>query len=594
MEKQTGGLSIIRFFFNQNKLPLILLLVISILVGGLEAATVAAVYPILTTAFESGLNQSNFVLSVFQNTVKLLPVADQFIGYCILFIILAGLAFVTKIVSIRYRVTFGARLVEGQQKEIFSRLITADYQYFIDHKEGDIIYNTTVAPQGLTRLVTASTEFMSQLILSISVLLLLFSLSWQGTIAFIIMAIIYYVFTSYLSRRVAYISASLQVEAMRESNVILNETIGGIKQIKVFATAGDQVKKFSQTVRRVWSHFVRNHFWQQVLNPILMVVLYLFIGLVAISIRVINPGSFNPLIPVFGTFAFAVFRMVPIMGGIANATMQIVASLPNCETVHELLNERLSSIKDGHRELESFKTSIEFADVSFNYKGRNDILNKVSVDFEKGKTTAIVGRSGAGKSTIVSLILRLFDVDDGEIRIDGVNITECETRSWLGKIGFVSQETFIFNDTIRNNITFGSKYSDEEVVRAARYADADSFISRMPEGYDTPVGDKGMRLSGGQRQRIAVARAMIRNPEILIFDEATNALDNISEAAVQKAIDDISRDHTVIIIAHRLSTIVKSDKIIVMGDGRVLEEGTHRELMARRGAYHELYSSQGT
>jgi ABC-type multidrug transport system fused ATPase/permease subunit len=203
-----------------------------------------------------------------------------------------------------------------------------------------------------------------------------------------------------------------------------------------------------------------------------------------------------------------------------------------------------------------------------------------------------VGGSGSGKTTIVNLTLRLFDVDKGRVEIDGVDIRQYKLTSWLEKIGFVSQETVIFNDTIKNNITFGSDYTEEEIIQVCHYANAHGFISELPDGYETLVGDKGMALSGGQRQRIAVARAMIKSPEILIFDEATNALDNISEATVQRAIDEIAKDHTVIIIAHRLSTIVNADKIIVLGNRHVLEEGTHNELMDKGNAYCELYRSQ--
>jgi ABC-type multidrug transport system fused ATPase/permease subunit len=272
--------------------------------------------------------------------------------------------------------------------------------------------------------------------------------------------------------------------------------------------------------------------------------------------------------------------------------MQIMAMLPNCETVYHILKEKIATIEDGSREMDTFKSKIEFNNVTFAYKERDKILECISLTFEKGRTTAIVGGSGSGKTTVINLVLRLFDVGGGSIEIDGVDIRQYRLASWLGKIGFVSQETIIFNDTVRNNITFGSDYSDEEIVRVCQYANAHGFISELPRGYETLVGDRGMRLSGGQKQRIAVARAMIRNPEILIFDEATNALDNISEAAVQRAIDEIARDHTVIIIAHRLSTIVNADKIIVIGDGRVLEEGRHNELIAKGGAYSDLYRSQ--
>ena len=592
MEKRTSSLTLIWFFFKQYKLQVLLLLILSLLVGGLEAATVAAVYPILSAAFETGFGEGNIALSLFRNVANLLPVADEFIAYCLLFLLFALLAFIVKLFSIRYRVTFSARLVEKKQNEVFTQFIKADLQYFLDHKEGELIYNTGTAPQGLSRLVMSATEFISQLILSISVLLFLLSLSWQGTIAVLVMGLAYYLFTRILAGKVSYHSGKIQMEAGREGNVILNETIGGIKQVKVFATLDERMHRYSSILRRMWDHIIRNYAWQQALSPILMLILYLFIGIIAVMIRILYPASFNVLIPVFGTFALAVFRLVPVMGGISNSTMQIMGALPNCQTVYSILHEKLTKIEDGEKELDSFKSRMEFDKVTFTYKGRKKVLEDVSFAFEKGKTTAIVGRSGSGKTTIVNLLLRLFDVDEGEVKIDGLNIKQYKSVSWLDKIGFVSQETFIFNDTIRNNITFGSKYPDEEVVTASKYADAHSFVTELPDSYDTPVGDKGMRLSGGQRQRIAVARAMIRNPEILIFDEATNALDNISEAAVQKAIDEIARDHTVIVIAHRLSTIVNANKIIVLGDGQVLEEGTHKELMAKGGAYCELYQSQ--
>ena len=281
------------------------------------------------------------------------------------------------------------------------------------------------------------------------------------------------------------------------------------------------------------------------------------------------------------------------MGTVGGLTMQIMGTLPDCEAVYSIRSDKITHIKDGEKELSSFKSDIKFENVSFAYKGRAKIIEDVSVTFERGKTTAIVGRSGVGKTTLINLSLRLFDVDKGEIRIDGLNIKEYKLSSWLNKIGFVSQDTFILNDTVENNITFHlDGYSREEVTKAAKYADAHGFITELPNGYDTLVGDKGMRLSGGQAQRIAVARAMIRQPEILIFDEATNNLDNISEGLVQKAIDEISKDHTVIIIAHRLSTIVNADKIVVLENVRVVEEGTHKQLMENRGAYWELCQSK--
>lgn len=587
-----SNFKVVWFFFKPYKLQVMTLFVLSVLVGALEAANVAAVYPILSTAFDTGVEPGNALFSLFQKFADLLPLDSPFLAYCALFLTVAFFAFIAKIVSINFRVRFGAKLVEKNQQEIFSKFVKADYQYFVDNKQGELIYNVASAPQILASIITSITEIMAQVVLSISILVLLFFLSWPGTLLVLMVGLAYYFFTRYLGGRVSYTSGKGELQALWDSTVLLNEVISGIKQVKVFAAGAEWARRFSDILKWRWYHFIRREVWRQLPTPLLMLTLYLAIGIIAVLIKIVAPTSFMDLIPIFGTFAFAVFRLFPIIGTMGVFTMQIMGALPNCEVVYAIRNDELTYIKDGEKELASFNNAVQLDNVSFTYKGRTPILEDVSVTIEKGKTTALVGRSGAGKTTVISLILRLFEPDKGEIKVDGVNIKEYKMASWLGKIGYVSQDTFIFNDTVRNNITFRSdRYSDGEVDKAASYADAHSFIMELPEGYDTQVGDKGLRLSSGQGQRLAVARAMIRKPEVLIFDEATNALDSISEAAVQRAIDEVSQDHTVIVIAHRLSTIINADKIIVLGEGRVLEQGNHEKLMKNKGAYWELYQS---
>ncbi|MFC1952752.1 ABC transporter ATP-binding protein [Chloroflexota bacterium] len=585
-------LKIIWFFFKPYKLRVFLLLVLFLTIGGLEAATIAALYPILTVAFDSGAEQANMVLSIFRTLASMLPIEDEFISYCVLFLVLAALSFAIKLASTIFRVKLNAILVKKNQIEIFNKLVMADYQYFIDHKQGELIYIAATAPQQLSTLMIGVTEFISQTILSISILVLLFSLSWQGALSALTLGIAYQLFAKQLGRKVSYRSGKGEMGALQESNVILTEVISGIKQVKTYAIEENWIDRFEKAVQQRWQFNVNRDIWGQIPPLVLFLALYMGVGMVVLIIKLVAPADFLELIPVFGVFAFAVFRLIPFVSGIGSMVMSVLGVLPDCETVYTTQNIKLNLIEDGEKELSSFKSAITFDNVYFSHKSRARTIEAVSVSFEKGKTTALVGRSGVGKTTLVNLLLRLFDVNSGEIKIDGVNIKEYKLSSLLKNVGYVSQDTFIMNDTVATNIAFGSReYSRNDVIEAARYANADSFISELPNGYDTIVGDKGMKLSGGQAQRIAIARAMVRKPDIMIFDEATNNLDNISEAAVQKAIEDIASDHTVIMIAHRLSTVANADKILVLENGKVTEQGTHSELITKKGVYTELHQS---
>jgi len=593
MRKQKEGLKLILFFFRPYKRKLFLLFSLSILVGGIEAINVAAIYPMLNTAFDTGAIQSNFIFSLLGKMAGLLPIGDEVIAYCVLFLIIALAAFATKITLLNLNTRFAAHLVEKVQGAIFTKIVKADYQYFVDHKQGQLIYNVATAPQKLATVINTATQAVSQLALGVSVGILLFSISWQGAIAVLLAGLGYYYFTQHLGKKIIYVSAKGMQKAHRESNIILNELITGIKQIKVFAVVEDWINRFDSAIKERWYHFRRFNLWHQIPALVITLAAFLSVGIIVLQTRLMFPGSFAELIPILGTFAFALFRLFPVMGTLGSAIMQTIGAVPDSEVLHSIQISNITHINDGGKRVSSLKSSIRFNNVSFSYKGRLKTLENISVIFEKGKTTAIVGGSGSGKTTIINLLLRLYEPDKGEVEIDGVSIKEFKLSSWLEKIGFVSQETFIFNDTVKNNIKFNSDmHSDKEIIQAAKYADAHSFISSLPEGYDTLVGDRGVRLSAGQRQRVAIARAVIRKPEILIFDEATSALDNISEATVQSSIDKVSKDHTVVVVAHRLSTIIGADKIIVLGEGRILEEGTHKELLANNGAYWELYQGQ--
>ena len=244
------------------------------------------------------------------------------------------------------------------------------------------------------------------------------------------------------------------------------------------------------------------------------------------------------------------------------------------------------------KSMETFTSAITLENISFKYK-EDWVLKDFNLEVPKGKTVALVGQSGSGKSTIANLVTRFYDVDAGEIRIDGTNIKEVSKRSLRGLMGLVTQESILFNDTVRNNISLGKEdATEDEIVEAARIANAHEFITLLPQGYNTNIGDSGNKLSGGQKQRLSIARAVLKNPPIMILDEATSALDTESERLVQDALEKLMANRTSLVIAHRLSTIQKADTIVVLEKGRILEMGTHEALLTKKGVYHKLVSMQ--
>ena len=586
-------LKTIWFFLKPYKLHVLVLFTLALIIGVLETSCVAAIYPLVSLGLNMESGPDNILLSAISKMAALLPIEDAFISFCVLFLLLTIIIFLVRIINTYAVVRTASHIALKTKERIFEKQMKADYQYFLDQKQGGLIYAAATAPTRLMALINSVARLMSQTLLMLFIFTLLYSISWRGTIAVLLAGTGYFLITQYIGTRISYTTGAKAAEASKKEHVILNEVYNGIKQIKVFLTQSDWVRHYKSAVREYFYHYRKGRVWNEF--PLHLVALFAFssIGVMGLILRIQNPGGFTPLFPLFGTFAFALLRLLPPISDFGKLRMQIMNLLPDAEIVYSILKERLDNIKEGEKELRSFTSSIQLDNVYFSHKGRSETVKDVSITFEKAKTTAIVGPSGGGKTTIVDLLLRLFDPDRGEIKIDGVNLKEYRLSSWLSKVGFVGQDTFTLHDSVRNNITFGPhRYTDEEIIQAAKSANADDFILEFPQGYDTIVGERGMKLSGGQKQRIAIARAIIRKPEVLIFDEATSALDNIAEAAVQEAIGKISKERTVIVIAHRLSTVVNADKIVVLEDGQVMEEGTHKELMKRQGAYYNLYKAE--
>ena len=375
---------------------------------------------------------------------------------------------------------------------------------------------------------------------------------------------------------------------------ILHENLSGMQVVKSFVQEKSENKKFKKEAKKYFELIYKQSKLSSILTPtndmigVCIAVLLLWMGGKEVFVyNNLDPDSFIK-------FIVYLFAMLQPAKNLAGVNIQIQTSIAAAERVFTILDSPQQKDEKGDCEIEDFTDSINFENVSFSYNpNENPVLNNISFTVPKGKVYAIVGKSGSGKSTLANLLPRLYEIINGKILIDNKSISEIKISSIRNLIGSVSQDTFLFDDTIKNNIAYGSKNKNiKDVIRAAKLANANDFINDLELKYDTIIGERGVKLSGGQKQRISIARALLKNSPILILDEATSSLDTESENEVQKAIENLLIDRTVIVIAHRLSTIINSDKILVVEKGKVVEEGTHKELISLNKKYKELYDIQ--
>ena len=374
---------------------------------------------------------------------------------------------------------------------------------------------------------------------------------------------------------------------------IINESILGVQIVKSFAREDHQINKFIQECKKYFKLMFRRDkllFITTPLNDMIGVsiaVTLLWLG--GNEVFAENPSMDGDNFIKFIIYLFAIMQPAK---SLASVNLSIQTSVASAERVFKIMD---SNPQSNYQKInkDDFKSEIKYENISFNYMDDKDVLSGVSFKIKKGSTTAIVGKSGSGKSTLVSLLPRFYEIDRGELLIDNIDCSKISLNSLRELISIVPQDSFLFNDTIKNNIQFGKlNASIQEIEAAAKKANADNFINNLTDKYDTQIGERGIKLSGGQRQRISIARAMLKNSPILILDEATASLDSESEKKVHKAIDNLILNKTVIIIAHRLSTILNADNIVVMEGGKVVDMGTHQELLSKEGTYKSLYELQ--
>ncbi|HHF5788221.1 TPA: lipid A ABC transporter ATP-binding protein/permease MsbA [Haemophilus influenzae] len=506
-------------------------------------------------------------------------------------IILRG---VTNFISNYCLAWVSGKVVMTMRRRLFKHLMFMPVSFFDRNSTGKLLSRITydsemIASSSSGSLITIVREGAY----IISLLAVMFYTSWELTLVLFVIGPIIAVLITIVSKIFRKLSKNLQ-DSMGELTATTEQMLKGHKVVISFGgqfVEEERFNKVSNNMRRKGMKMVTA---DSISDPVVQIIASF--ALVAVLFLATTPliAEDNLSAGSFTVVFSSMLAMMRPLKSLTNVNSQFQRGMAACQTLFAILD--LEPEKDnGTYKAEPAKGELEFKNVSFAYQGKDELaLNNISFSVPAGKTVALVGRSGSGKSTIANLVTRFYDIEQGEILLDGVNIQDYRLSNLRENCAVVSQQVHLFNDTIANNIAYAAqdKYSREEIIAAAKAAYALEFIEKLPQGFDTVIGENGASLSGGQRQRLAIARALLRNSPVLILDEATSALDTESERAIQSALDELKKDRTVIVIAHRLSTIENADEILVIDHGEISERGNHRALLEQNGAYKQLYSMQ--
>lgn len=603
-------LQVLRRFVPPYKKYLALSVIFNILSAVLNVFSFMAIMPILQILFKTG--EATMVTSLMEwdwgNAKEVFTNnAGYYVGKMVsdygstttLLVIGLFLAFATFLKTGAYFLSSATiipirtGIVRDIRNALYRKITSLPLGFFSEERKGDIIARMSGDVQEVESSIMSSLDMLfKNPILIIFYFVTLLIVSWQLTLFTLIFVPLMGWVMGFVGRKLK--QRSLKAQAMWSDTMSqVEETLGGLRIIKAFCAEEKMNQRFDrvnseyrENVRRVNTRQQMAHPMSEFLGTVMIVIVMWFGGMLVLNGKGLSG-------PTFIYYMIILYSIINPLKDFSKAGYNIPKGLASMERIDKILKAE-NNIKERPDpiHISDFRHKIEFRDVSFRY-GEKWVLRHINLTIEKGKTLAIVGQSGGGKSTLVDLIPRYYDVQEGEVLIDGVNVKDMAIHDLRQLIGNVNQEAILFNDSFRNNISFGvAEATQEQVEAAARIANAHNFIMESEHGYDTNIGDRGNRLSGGQRQRISIARAVLKNPPILILDEATSALDTESERLVQQALEHLMKTRTTVAIAHRLSTIKNADEICVMHEGRIVERGTHDELLAMNGYYKKLNDMQ--
>lgn len=607
-------LSLLRRFIPPYKWQVVANLFFNIISTILSLFSFATIIPVLQILF--GLSNTNAVYQSLSQATTMQEIIDgltnnlyyflqlqidtngaQYVllllGGCL--VVLTGLKCLTTWLACYFMVPIRTGVLRDLRARLYKKVVSLPIGFFTEERKGDVMSRMTNDVNEVEASIMSTLDMLFKNPIMILVYLLtLFTISWQLTLFVLLLLPA----AGFLIGRIGRSLKRASTKGQEQNSEILtqiDETLGGLRVVKAFNAEGKLTDRFLHlinatrtTFNRINRRYFLAHPVSEFLGTALIAILLWFGGTLILGDNsTIDAATFIYYLVIF-------YSIINPAKDLSKATYGIRRGMASLERIDKILDTESNIVEnDNPQPLPNFNSLIRYENVSFSYQTDRPVLQHINLDIRKGQTIALVGQSGSGKTTMADLLPRFYDTVEGRITIDGVDIRNVKTHDLRALMGNVNQEAILFNDTFYNNITFGVKSATmEEVRQAARIANADDFIMATPDQYQTTIGDRGSRLSGGQRQRISIARAILKNPPILILDEATSALDTESEKLVQEALENLMKDRTTLVVAHRLSTIRNADLICVLHEGQIVERGTHDELYALNGYYRRLIDMQ--
>ena len=609
-----GFFTLLRRFIPPYKRYIVLNVIFNVLSAFLTLFSFALIIPILEMLF--GMNQAHYTyMELGSAGLKEVVVNDFYYGVqCLIesygpstalaaiasmLVVFTGLKVGSAYLAAFNMITIRTSVVRDIRNQIYDKIVTLPIGFFSNERKGDVMARMSGDVTEVENSIMSSLDMLfKNPILIVAYFTALVVISWQLTIFTILFVPGFGWFMGFVGRKLKAQSTEAQ-SLWSDTMSMVEETLGGLRIIKAFCAESKMNAAFAKVNGLYRDHIMRVNIRQQMAHPMseflgtILIVIVLWFG----GILVLDYGRIDGPTIIF--YLVMLYSIINPLKEFSKASYNIPKGLASMDRIDKILQAEIEiKDKENPAHISSFEHQIEFRNVSFAYTDhRNNelvyVLKNINLVIPKGKTVALVGQSGSGKSTMVDLIPRYYDVQEGEVLIDGINVKDLAVHDLRQLIGNVNQEAILFNASFKDNIRFGkTDATEEEIANAAKIANAYNFITQSEQGFDTNIGDRGGRLSGGQRQRVSIARAILKNPPILILDEATSALDTESERLVQDALEKLMKTRTTVAVAHRLSTIKNADLICVLQDGKIIEQGTHDQLIAENGSYKHLVDLQ--